>query len=1069
MLTRVSGGQEGIKAYLENGHKQGREFHRDQLDERVILAGDLDFTQQIIGRVEIEGERYLHITLAFKEDEISTDTLLAITEDFRKFMFSAYKEDEYNFYAEAHLPKIKSYEHEKAGEIVERKPHIHFVVPKINLRTGGALNPFGLVERSERHLDAFQEHVNNKYGLASPKDNRRVHFTDASDMIQRYNDDNFTGSNKELKKTILEAVLDRNITSYDDFARLLDEFGETKIRNAGRHNEYLNVKVAGEAKGVNLKDYPFTRQFIELSGDEKKRILTAEIQRIYDVQGEARKDPVNVSAALEEWHRFRAREIKYVNSGNKKLYRTYRAATPDEREQILAHLTTKFYEKCPGPQTELEPFTGKNPFDPACGVKQAPEEQVQLSLLDNAGIRSDLGMQPAGVHDVTIDALAPGGLEPHGVDRLLLEPHPDCRQEPMPLVAFEQARCLREVSPAIDPAQYTGKNPIDHDYAIKGAAAGVDSWAHQPGQQHDIEALVAFEQTHTLNQVHTAPGVPFHQQEPHHERARYAGKKPVGHEYGYKRPGSAVDGNDVRAGSGRAPGRQSGHVGGVSGRTEGQRGSDAAGAFGNGGGNWLTAHPDRQHDVISLRQVEKTITLDRVRRLPGGRMVRAEREGAVLLPAHASDQLGNRPSGSNHHLRRPRHRQPVRGTGRINDSVVSQVVRDFGERQYSNGAGTLPEFQEIKQKLDAKRLLAELSRSHGVIITKYQVTAAADGSARIHAGNRYLNVCDFMTKEMRLPWTEAATILQHSYSRQVDRHPEVAPKVPPTPTLWRQFRDQRRGRGGLRTQLATQLASERARQEALKERLDETRRAATGLPAAERKAALSVARMEYLAATDTLRSAIRAERAPFRLPVADQYRQFLQERAQAGDDVALTELRRRSRSEPLRVDPAIGHIHAVETHLEPNALLYRGRQVRYRVHLDGDVVYSIAGREIIQDKGDSVVLLQTDRLAIETALRLAQGKFGNSLKLSGSVEFQERAARIAAEAGLDVHFDNKRAEEKRAQRAGELAAQRDAGRRYTERQVRPLAGSSKDTPEARQPTRETPAKSQPSPDEPEIE
>lgn len=1071
MLTRVSGGKEGIKAYLENGHKQGREFHRDQLDERVILAGDLDFTQKIIDRIEIDGERYLHITLSFKEDEISRDTLLAITENFRKFMFSAYKEDEYNFYAEAHLPKIKSYENEKTGEIVERKPHIHFVVPKINLRTGGALNPFGLVERSEKHLDAFQEHINNKYGLASPKDNRRVYFTDASDMIQRYKDDNFKGSNKELKKAILEAVLDRNVTSYDGFSKLLNEFGETRVRNAGRHNEYLNVKVVGENKGVNLKDYPFTRQFIELSGDEKKGMLTAEIRRTYDVQGEARKDPVDVSAALEEWHRFRAREIKYVNSGNKKLYRTYRAATPDEREQILVHLATKFYEKYPGPQTEPEPFTGRNPFDPAYGLKQALGEQVQLSLLDNTGIRGGLGMSPAGVHSSTIDAVELRGLEPDGAGGLSLEPRPDRQQEPMPLVAFEQARGLGNASPSIDPAQHSVKNPIDHDYAIKGETAGIDSWAHQPGQQQDIEALVAFEQTHTLSRAHTTPAVLFHQQEPYHERAKYAGKNSVGHEYGYKRPETAADWNGARVDREGAPGRHSGHAGGFSGRPEGQRSTGAAGKRGNGGSNWLAGHPDRQHDIISLRQVEKTVTLDRLRRLPGGRMVRSERESAVLLPDHALDQLGNRAGGPDHYVRRSRHLQPVRGTGRFNDSVISQIVRDFEERQGSEGAGKLPEFQEIKYKLDAKRLLAELSRSHGVIITKYRVMAAADGSARIRAGNRTLNVCDFMTKEMRLPWAEAATVLRRLYSRQVDRHPEVAPKLPPSPTLWRQFQDQRRGRGGLRTQLAAQLASERARQEGLKERLDEARSSATGLSAAERKAALSVARMEFLAATDTLRSNIRAERAPFRLSVADEYRQFLQQRAQAGDEAALTELRRRSRSASLRVDPAVGHIRAVDPHQEPNAMLYRGRQVSYRVHLDGDVVYSIAGREIIQDKDDSIVLLQTDRLAIETALRLAQEKFGKSLKLSGSAEFEERAARIAAEAGLEVRFENKRAEEIREHRSTELASQRAVGRRFIESQSRFQSGAADGIPDVKQPTREAPEKPihVQMPDEPEIE
>jgi hypothetical protein len=378
-------------------------------------------------------------------------------------------------------------------------------------------------------------------------------------------------------------------------------------------------------------------------------------------------------------------------------------------------------------------------------------------------------------------------------------------------------------------------------------------------------------------------------------------------------------------------------------------------------------------------------------------------------------------------VRRSRDRQSVNATGRANDSLVSQIARDFAQRQQSGAAGKLPEFQEIKLKLDAKRLLAELARSHRVIMEKYAVSTAPDGSARIRCGTRNLNVSDFLTREMRLPWNEVARILRHSYGRQLDRHPSAAPRTAPDRILWRQFQEQRRERGGLRAQLAAQLESERTRRQALQTRLDEARRAARGLPAAQRKAALSIARMEHMTAATNLKAALRAERAPFRLPVADQYRHFLQERAQAGDTLALAELRRRTRDEPMRHDEAVGHIHAAGTagqRQEPNTLFYRGRQVRHRVYQNGDVFYSLAGRPALQDKGDSIMLLRTDRVAIEAALALGQEKFGNRLSLSGSAEFQERAARIAAEIGLEVRFDNKHAEQIRQQRAAELADRR---------------------------------------------
>ncbi|MEM5406275.1 hypothetical protein [Paraburkholderia unamae] len=48
MLIRIKGHVAGVKEYLETGQKQGRELGRDELDERVILAGDLDLVSRSV-------------------------------------------------------------------------------------------------------------------------------------------------------------------------------------------------------------------------------------------------------------------------------------------------------------------------------------------------------------------------------------------------------------------------------------------------------------------------------------------------------------------------------------------------------------------------------------------------------------------------------------------------------------------------------------------------------------------------------------------------------------------------------------------------------------------------------------------------------------------------------------------------------------------------------------------------------------------------------------------------------------------------------------------------------------
>ena len=45
MIVEISSGKGGFKLYLEHGQKKGRDQHRDQLDQRIALAGDLDVFQ----------------------------------------------------------------------------------------------------------------------------------------------------------------------------------------------------------------------------------------------------------------------------------------------------------------------------------------------------------------------------------------------------------------------------------------------------------------------------------------------------------------------------------------------------------------------------------------------------------------------------------------------------------------------------------------------------------------------------------------------------------------------------------------------------------------------------------------------------------------------------------------------------------------------------------------------------------------------------------------------------------------------------------------------------------------
>ncbi|MEC5218661.1 hypothetical protein RCH09_003635 [Actimicrobium sp. GrIS 1.19] len=347
-----------MEQYLMDGKKRGQNSHRDVIDERIVLAGNLQATAKLIDSIAARREKYSTMVTSFKEpaSAFSLETLLEITQEIEKFQYAAYTKDEYSFYCEAHLPKKKTFIDQSTGEAKLRYTHLHGINARLNLLTGKDLNPFGLIDpntatgrRTIDCIDAFQEYLNNKFGLASPKDNPR-NFENTGDILSRINGDYFSGASKEFKSEILAAMLDQKIESYADYKLMLAAFGAVKVRNAGTAGEYLNVTAPGAVKGINLSGkvdggHVFSREFIELPTAEKQRILSGEFEARATAERLAKKDPAYIDAKLAEWYSVRSREIKYLNSGSKKTYSAYMEAAPADKIGMLDALEKKFYEK----------------------------------------------------------------------------------------------------------------------------------------------------------------------------------------------------------------------------------------------------------------------------------------------------------------------------------------------------------------------------------------------------------------------------------------------------------------------------------------------------------------------------------------------------------------------------------------------------------------------------------------------------------------------------------------------------------------------------------------------------
>lgn len=366
MLIRASGYNDGAKEYLEEGQKAGRSLSRDELDERVILYGDLDLTEMIYQSIPNNGQdRYLTFTMSFREDEISSDMLFDIADEFRQFMMYAYRSDEYNFYAEAHIPKIKTIEDKRTGELVDRKPHIHVIIPRKNLLSGKEANPIGVYEYNVKYFEAFQEYINQKYELSSPREHVRIDPQNAASVLSRYKGDDFYGKNREFKQSLVKQIINEGVATRAEFYQLVAGHGETRIRNEGKPNEYVAVKLAGDAKFTNLKETIFQDDFI--------------------VHRKLAKPPLEshlIQQRLTAWPK-RAKELKYVYKEGQTFREQYKAASPEEQILILQKAEQNFYNeygepydlKLHAPEWQTDPE--RSPAQTGAGRAESPADRVQ--------------------------------------------------------------------------------------------------------------------------------------------------------------------------------------------------------------------------------------------------------------------------------------------------------------------------------------------------------------------------------------------------------------------------------------------------------------------------------------------------------------------------------------------------------------------------------------------------------------------------------------------------------------------------------------------------------------------
>lgn len=198
MIVKISKGEKGVADYLKTGKKRDSKLTRDEKDDRLPLAGNLDLIE-MSERHQSKKKNKKH-NLSFTSEEwnklYESGNIDDLIMDFLKLTFPNHDIDELLFYAEAHLPIIKEEPYiprpevapensvlnkkHKNGEPLKREPHIHLIVSFENMKfthsvkTGGVIYTKGAAKQQVKAIMAksaekFKRVVNdilsNKYGL----------------------------------------------------------------------------------------------------------------------------------------------------------------------------------------------------------------------------------------------------------------------------------------------------------------------------------------------------------------------------------------------------------------------------------------------------------------------------------------------------------------------------------------------------------------------------------------------------------------------------------------------------------------------------------------------------------------------------------------------------------------------------------------------------------------------------------------------------------------------------------------------------------------------------------------
>lgn len=183
-----------------------------------------------------------------------------------------------------------------------------------------------------------------------------------------------------------------------------------------------------------------------------------------------------------------------------------------------------------------------------------------------------------------------------------------------------------------------------------------------------------------------------------------------------------------------------------------------------------------------------------------------------------------------------------------------------------------------------------------------------------------------------------------------------------------------------------------------------------------RVSAISITKMQHVAELAELAEATRIERSALYKNLAivapgATFRDYLVQQAQVGDETALVMVRRYGLEEATKVSirSETLRLKIVAAFSGPRSKSIQRLPIKHRVERNGTVIFDLGGGRIVTDSATAKQIqlnaaAANDPAAIETSLKFAASRFGNTLTLIGTQEFQHLAVETSVRKGLFIKF-----------------------------------------------------------------